>query len=84
MRTSIVSGNCITNIHCDAFSEHPPKEVHIGPYVFDAILETYGSVSKHEPLALFGSSGYLEIAVRNGNAADQLDLKKGYVIEVTR
>ena len=35
-----------------------------------------------QPLALVGSSGFLEIAVNNGNAAQELALKIGDVVEV--
>lgn len=35
-----------------------------------------------EPLALFGSSGRLEIAVRGGRAAAQLGLAKGATLNI--
>jgi S-adenosylmethionine hydrolase len=39
------------------------------------VLHTYGDVAPGEPLALIGSSGLVEIAVRNGSAARSLGIK---------
>ena len=41
------------------------------------ISRSYADVQVGEPLAIFGSSGYLEISVNRGNARDVLGLKKG-------
>ncbi len=41
------------------------------------IRRTYGEVPSGSPLALVGSSGFLEIAVREGSAAEQLGLRVG-------
>lgn len=43
----------------------------------------YHQVEEKMPLALINSSNLLEIAVRDGNAAQQLDLHKGLAVEVT-
>lgn len=74
-------GNAITNIPSamvledggDA-SAHRVRAAgrDIGP-----IHTTYADAAEHEPLALFGSAGFLEIAVRNGDAAEQLGLHRG-------
>ncbi len=45
---------------------------------------TYGEVPPGEALALIGSSGRLEIAVRNGSAAARLGLAPGDPIELVR
>jgi S-adenosylmethionine hydrolase len=37
----------------------------------------YGAVSPGDPLAVIGSSGFVEIAVNQGNAANQLSLRTG-------
>jgi S-adenosylmethionine hydrolase len=42
----------------------------------------YQEAPAGQPLALVGSSGFLEIAVNNGNAAQELGLKIGDVVEV--
>ncbi len=41
------------------------------------ISHSYADVPVGEPLAIFGSSGYLEISVNRGSARDVLGLKKG-------
>ncbi len=51
----------------------------IGP-----VRRTYADVSPGEPLALIGSSGYLEIAVNQVSAAAQLGLERGTEVTVAR
>ncbi len=41
------------------------------------VRRTYGEVPSGSPLALIGSHGFLEIAVREGSAAEQLGLRAG-------
>lgn len=41
------------------------------------IVRTYGDANTGDTLAVVGSSGFVEIAVRNGNAATQLQLQRG-------
>ncbi len=73
-------GNCMTNIPRSAFEAYRHgREVKC--YVATAILKgvqpTYAAVAPGEPLALFGSSGFLEFAVNGGNASDLLSIRKG-------
>jgi len=42
-----------------------------------AVHHTYGDVAPGEPVAVVGSSGLLEIAVRDGNAAHGLGIVRG-------
>jgi S-adenosylmethionine hydrolase len=44
------------------------------------LRRTYADVAKGKPLALIGSSGLLEIAVRDGSAARQLRLRVGHAV----
>ena len=45
---------------------------------FSLVLRrTYADVAQGEPVALVGSSGLVEIAVRDGSAAEQLGLRRG-------
>lgn len=78
-------GNCITNISRNLFEterkERCPK-LYVGSAVIDGVQSTYGTVAKEDPLALFGSSGYLEIAINSGNAAELLSIKKGDPINI--
>lgn len=41
------------------------------------LRRTYGEVEVGEPIAVVGSTGFIEIAVRDGSAARQLSLKRG-------
>lgn len=41
------------------------------------LRRTYGDVPSGTPLAIVGSSGLIEVAVRDGNAARQLNLSRG-------
>ncbi|MGC9334756.1 MAG: SAM hydroxide adenosyltransferase, partial [Anaerolineae bacterium] len=43
---------------------------------------TYATVAPGEVLALVGSEGHLEIAVREGSGADRLDLQPGDPVEL--
>jgi hypothetical protein len=47
----------------------------------DGLSETYADAAPGQMLALIGSSGKLEIAVRNGSAAQQLGVQPGEPIE---
>jgi S-adenosylmethionine hydrolase len=42
-----------------------------------ALRRTYADVAEGEPLALIGSSGLVEIAMRDGSAAEKLGLRRG-------
>jgi S-adenosylmethionine hydrolase len=46
-----------------------------------SLLRTYWDVAPGRPLALIGSSGLLEIAVRDGSAAEALGVRAGDVVE---
>ena len=46
------------------------------------LRRTYADVATGEAVALVGSSGLIEVAVRDGNAAHTLDLKRGSVVRI--
>ena len=48
-------------------------------YLF-GLCRTYGDVEPGMPLALIGSSGFLEIAIRDGSAGDSLEIRPGDVV----
>jgi S-adenosyl-L-methionine hydrolase (adenosine-forming) len=75
-------GNAITNIHRRDLAEEKTAAVRAGGTLFKRIHSAYGEVARGEVLALFGSSGYLEIAMRDGNAATALKLRKEDPVEV--
>ncbi len=51
--------------------------VSVGFHTINKISTTYSDGKKHETLALLDSNNHLEIAVKNGNAAKNLDSKIG-------
>ncbi len=75
-------GNCITNIPESMFDLKWPWEVDITSHPLPVARQTYVAVDEGEPLALFSSTGRLEVAVRNGSAHVRLGLEVGSPIEV--
>ena len=67
-------GNAITNIIA-----RNGGTVEVGDFQLP-ILRTYSDAGSGEPIALVGSSGLIEIAVRNGNAAEVLGLERGTAV----
>lgn len=70
-------GNAVTNIHASAVGAGPIREVQAASLIVRGPMKTYGDVDPGQPLALFGSSGYLEIAVNRGNAAAEFGMRRG-------
>jgi len=87
-------GNCITNIRRSTLRDAldlearpspealPPLKAYAGTTVLESLSSTYGDVAEEEPLLLFGSTGYLEVSVNGGNAAERLDIRKGDSIKL--
>ncbi len=79
-----VYGNLITSFTDDQLEKKGKKAVGVflknGDFV--PLRRTYGEVAEGEPLIYGGSSGFLEIAVRNDNASLTLGLKPGDNIEL--
>jgi len=72
-------GNCISNIG----PEHGPDacKALVGTHVL-RVARTYAAVPRGSAVALFGSSGWLEIAVREGSAAAALGIDNGAAVEL--
>ncbi len=73
-------GNLITNLH----REDLPADIDTAfffvgacQHTFDGIVTTYLEAPAGTPIALFGSSGLLELAVVQGNAAIELQIAVG-------
>ena len=49
-----------------------------------AVRRTYGDAQSGEALALVDSEGWIELAVRDGSAAERLGLTEGTVVRVRR
>jgi S-adenosylmethionine hydrolase len=78
-------GNCISNIEKEKVgSIHQQGWLHCrtGPHRLKGLARTYADEQSGCPLVLFGSSGRLEIAVRDGNAATQMGIGIGDEIDV--
>jgi S-adenosylmethionine hydrolase len=77
-------GNLITSIHAEAVeSLGPDVTVQVAGRTV-SVVGTYGELSVGVAGALLGSSNRLEIAVREGSAADALHAHRGTPVLVTR
>jgi len=70
-------GNATTNIGHEALAAFANKVIRVRNQAVGRLQRTYWDVPPGKPLALLGSSGLLEIAVRDGSAADALGVKVG-------
>ncbi len=77
-------GNLITNIDADALASFtvPRLSVSIANIQVAGPVQTYAAVAPGMPLAIVGSWGMLEIAVRNGSAADSFAAGPGTPVTV--
>lgn len=73
-------GNAITNVAADALlaalGTRALKTV-AGTTIVRGLQRTYGDAEPGDVVVLVGSAGFVEIAVRNGNAAELLGLDRG-------
>lgn len=73
-------GNLISNIDGDKLSRYTrggPFLIRAGKKTIRELKRGYWEGKTGEPIALFGSGGLLEIAVREGSAEKHLKIKKG-------
>jgi S-adenosyl-L-methionine hydrolase (adenosine-forming) len=75
-------GNLITNLNVDHLGETPRDSwsIDIAGERIDGILRTYGDRPSGSLIALVGSSGWVEVAVVNGDAAHQLTAGAGTTV----
>ena len=79
-------GNLMTNLDFARFeSWHAGMDIviEVGVTRISGLARTYGDAPVGEAVALFGSSGYLEIAVREGSAAEALRVGRGDTVTVS-
>lgn len=74
-------GNCITNLVATLLRS-PGDHALVVAGKSVPIRRTYSDVGPGEPVALAGSSRFLEVAVRNGSAASALELQRGSVVRL--
>lgn len=73
-------GNLVTNVPASWIS--PDSHVRFGASDLGAVRRTYSDVQAGHAVALIGSAGYLEIGVRDGNAAKLLWKGRGTEVVV--
>jgi S-adenosylmethionine hydrolase len=79
-------GNLITNINVDHIRDTPRDSwaIEIAGECIQGILRTYGDRPSGTLIALVGSSGWVEVAVVNGDAARQLTAGAGTTVWIRR
>ena len=70
-------GNAVTDVPAELAQSRVVRHVKVAGHSLGPIRAAYGHVVPGKALALIGSSGLVEIAVRNGSAARKLDLRVG-------
>ncbi len=78
-------GNVITNITESLFKEYGkgrPFAVNFRGYKISKISKSYCTVPEGERVALFSSTGYIEIAMNKGNANKLFGLNQGDIIRI--
>ena len=78
-------GNAITNIPAALLEEHRDArnvKCYVGSMILEGIQRTYAEVEPGEPVVLAGSSGFIEVGVRDGNAAQLLSIHSGGAVNV--
>jgi hypothetical protein len=72
-------GNLVTNIERATLEQAgwPNARVRIGKTMLERLHRTYADVEAGQLVALWGSTGHLEVALRNGSAAKSLALQRG-------
>ncbi|MGC4113562.1 MAG: SAM-dependent chlorinase/fluorinase [Myxococcales bacterium] len=72
-------GNLITNLSREDLPAVAPEQLRlaVGGRTLSGLAATYGSAPRGTLMALIGSAGLLEIAVREGSAARELRLEEG-------
>lgn len=74
-------GNLTTNIPAELLNK-PIIQIQIGSIRIACLSKSYSEVKVNQPIAIIGSAGYLEIAIRNGNARQQLSAERGDIVTI--
>lgn len=77
-------GNCICSLHAQDLDKLRTTTgtvtIHGTSFELDTVSTTYSDVPVGDALCLIGSSGFLEVAVREGSAAKTFDISPGQEI----
>lgn len=77
-------GNLIRNIHRSDLAGLRVTRVDVGGFPINTVANSYTAVPLGKPLALVGSSGYLEVAYNDGDrASDRLQMSEGILFQAT-
>ncbi len=74
-------GNCISNLKLDSNKQWKIAQASCRAKNFP-FKNTYGEVAINKNLSLWGSSGYLEVAVHQGSAAAKYKINRGDKVQV--
>jgi len=80
-------GNVVTNLGqrvLEKFCDASACRIEAGSFTIEGVHRTYSDVEKGEPLALFGSTGMLEISVNEGRADERLGIIVGDSLEIMK
>jgi S-adenosyl-L-methionine hydrolase (adenosine-forming) len=74
-------GNLVTNFRPEDLSSEAQNggglKMQVGTHAVKRLVDTFARGKAGEPVAYFGSSGYLEIAINKGNASRTLSVGRG-------
>jgi len=75
-------GNCTTDLPGTWLEDAPHWQIEVQGQQFAQVHQTFGQVPLGNPVLLVDSTGFLCVAVRNGNAAQTLDLQIGTLVRL--
>jgi S-adenosylmethionine hydrolase len=76
-------GNLVTNIHVKDLAAFEVQRIEAGDFPLGPLRYSYAEVPPGSPLALVGSSGYLEVAYNNDRAESRLGFGRGIKVRIT-
>lgn len=75
-------GNCTTDMPGEWLQASAQWRVEVKGHAINRIEKTFGDVAPGEPVVLVDSTGFVAIAVRNGNAAQRMQMDMDTPIDV--
>lgn len=77
-------GNLVTNFRqedlLNGAASGSELKLQIGTHAVTRLVDTFALGNANEPIAYFGSNGYMEVAINKGNAAKTLGLGRGAAV----
>jgi S-adenosylmethionine hydrolase len=77
-------GNLVTNFRQEDLPNGAASgselKLQIGTHTVSRLVDTFALGNANEPIAYFGSNGYMEVAINRGNAAKTLGLGRGAAV----